>query len=143
MAVYISRSLAGGDANVPAGPAEASFGDMPTDHWAFKYIEYAVSHSVVEGYARRGYQPGVVVDRGQMPVFVSRAKGWVHIGDDMTTAPELFPDIPAGYWCGTAMEACVDNGVVQGYDDGLYHPEWVVRRDQMAVYVARAFGLPT
>jgi hypothetical protein len=30
---------------------------------------------------------------------------------------------------------------VAGYPDGLYHPEVVVTRDQMAVYVARAFGL--
>ena len=27
------------------------------------------------------------------------------------------------------------------YEDGYYRPEWVVTRDQMAVYVARAFGL--
>jgi len=31
--------------------------------------------------------------------------------------------------------------VVNGYEDGLYHPEIVVTRDQMAVYVARAFEL--
>ena len=29
-----------------------------------------------------------------------------------------------------------------GYSDGGYHPEHVCRRDQMAVYVARAFQLP-
>jgi hypothetical protein len=39
------------------------------------------------------------------------------------------------------VEYCVENDVVQGYDDGFYHPEIVVARDQMAVYVARAFGL--
>jgi len=32
--------------------------------------------------------------------------------------------------------------VVNGYDDGNYHPEIAVTRDQMAVYVARAFELP-
>jgi hypothetical protein len=39
------------------------------------------------------------------------------------------------------IEHCVENGVVQGYEDGYYHPDYVVTRDQMAVYVARAFGL--
>ena len=39
------------------------------------------------------------------------------------------------------MEYCVENGVVAGYLGGLYHPDYVVTRDQMAVYVARAFGL--
>jgi hypothetical protein len=33
--------------------------------------------------------------------------------------------------------------VTLGYPDGLYHPEYACTRDQMAVYVARAFQLPT
>ena len=40
MAVYMGRSMAGGDAQVPTGPAVATFPDVPTDHWAFKYVEY-------------------------------------------------------------------------------------------------------
>jgi hypothetical protein len=32
--------------------------------------------------------------------------------------------------------------VVKGYDDGTYRPGDPVTRDQMAVYVARAFKLP-
>ncbi len=141
MAVYISRALAGGDAHVPAGPAAASFTDVPSEHWAYRYVEYAVGHGVVEGYDSTHYRPELVVDRGQMAVFVARAQAWVKIGDDMTTAPELFSDVPAGFWAGTAIKACVDHAVVQGYLDGLYHPGDTVTRDQMAVYVARAFEL--
>jgi hypothetical protein len=73
---------------------------------------------------------------------VARSQGWVNLGDDMTTAPQVFPDVPAGFWAGTAVKACVDHAVVQGYLDGLYHPDDPVTRDQMAVYVARAFELP-
>ncbi len=142
MAVYIARALAGGDGNVPAGPVQASFGDVPTNHWAYKYIEYAVSHAVVQGYDPTHYVPDAVVDRGQMAVFVARSQGWVNLGDDMTTAPQVFPDVPAGFWAGTAVKACVDHAVVQGYLDGLYHPSDPVTRDQMAVYIARAFQLP-
>jgi hypothetical protein len=45
------------------------------------------------------------------------------------------------FWAYTHVEYCVEHSVVAGYDDGMYHPEWVVTRDQMAVYIARAFGL--
>ncbi len=76
-----------------------------------------------------------------MAVFVARAKGWVSINDAMNTAPELFPDVLAGYWAGTAVKACVDHGVVKGYN-GWYQPTWIVTRDQMAVFMARAFQLP-
>ncbi|MGD0110838.1 MAG: FG-GAP-like repeat-containing protein [Armatimonadota bacterium] len=55
MAVYISRALAGGDSGVPTGPATATFSDVPTDYWAFKYVEYAVDHDVVKGYSDGTY----------------------------------------------------------------------------------------
>jgi hypothetical protein len=142
MAVYIARALAGGDAAVPAGPAQATFADVPTTYWAYRHIEYDYDEGVVTGYDATRYAPGDPVDRGQMAVFVARARGWVKIGDDMTTAPELFPDVPAGFWAGTAVKACVDNQVVRGYGDGLYRPEIQVARDQMAVYIAKAFELP-
>jgi PKD repeat protein len=141
MAVYLARALAGGDAGVPEASPPATFEDVPQDHWACKYVEYAVEQEVVQGYDATSYAPEVEVDRAQMAVFVARAKGWVGLADDMATAPQLFPDVPAAFWSGTAIEACVDNGVVQGYQDGHYYPGNVVTRDQMAVYVARAFAL--
>ena len=143
MAVYIARAIAGGDSAVPDASAPATFDDVSDTNstWAWKYVEYAVAHDVVQGYDENTYAPEVEVDRGQMAVFIARGKGWVILGEDMTTAPELFPDVPAGFWAGTAVETCVDNGVVQGYLDGNYHPTDIVTRDQMAVYVARAFGL--
>jgi len=141
MAVYVARAMAGGDANVPADPMTTSFDDVPVTHWAHQYVEYAISHDVVRGYDDGFYRPAEDVDRGQMAVYVARARGWVAIDDDMTTAPQVFPDVPAAFWAGTAVQACVAHGVVQGYDDGNYYPANIVTRDQMAVYVARAFGL--
>ncbi|NIR02561.1 MAG: hypothetical protein GTN78_20570, partial [Gemmatimonadales bacterium] len=52
-----------------------------------------------------------------------------------------FADVPADDWAHRYVEYCAEQGVAGGYGDGLYHPEWQVARDQMAVYIARAFGL--
>ena len=139
MAVYIARALAGNDGNVPPFAGAPTFPDTDANYWALKYVEYAVSHDVLAGYDDGQYHPGLPVDRGQMAVYVARAKGWVVIGEDMTQAPELFPDVPAGYWAGTAVQECMEHQVVAGYDDGLYRPEQTVTRDQMATYVARGF----
>jgi len=57
-------------------------------------------------------------------------------------SPHGFPDVATTFWAYTQVEYCAAQGVVQGYDDGYYHPERQVTRDQMAVYVARAFELP-
>ena len=139
MAVYIARALAGNDGSVPQFAGAPTFPDVPDTFWALKYVEYAVDQGVVTGYGDGTYHPNLPVDRGQMAVYVARAKGWVAIGDDMTQAPEIFPDVPAGYWAGLAVQECVEHEVVAGYDDGLYRPAQTVTRDQMAMYVARAF----
>ncbi len=73
MAVFVARGIAGGDSSVPAGPTTASFSDVPTGYWAYKYVEYARSHGVVGGYSDGTYRPVVPVTRDQMAVFVYRA----------------------------------------------------------------------
>ncbi len=88
------------------------------------------------------YNPLLTVTRDQMAVFIARARGWVTLGEDMATEDLLFPDVPEGHWAGAAIKACVDNGVVKGYLDGYYRPGGQVTRDQMAVFIARGFGLP-
>ena len=51
------------------------------------------------------------------------------------------PDVGPKPWVYPYVEQRVEHGVVNGYDDGYYHPEIIVTRDQMAVYIARAFDL--
>jgi PKD repeat protein len=141
MATYTARALAGGDSGVPDGPGTPTFPDVDTNFWAFKYVEYAVSQDVVQGYDDGYYHPEIVLDRGQMAVFIARAVA----GDDASVpdgpATPTFPDVDTGFWSYKHIEYCVDQGIVGGYEDGLYHPEIPVTRDQMAVYVARALPL--
>jgi len=76
MAVFVARGMAGGDSNVPSGPSTATFPDVPVspvEHWAYKYVEYAVDNNVVGGYGDGTYRPGNPVTRDQMAVFVYRA----------------------------------------------------------------------
>jgi len=148
MAVYISRALAGGDAHVPSGPATATFSDVPTDHWAYQWVEYAVANDIVQGYSPTIYGPDVIVDRGQMAVFVARAIVTPTDRPDLPsyTPPETatFPDVATDHWAYKYIEYIAQDSVAvtQGYDDGNYRPDAIVTRDQMAVYVQRAFQLP-
>jgi len=146
MAVFIARGIAGGDAGVPTGPAQASFGDIPTEHWAFRHIEFLRAEKVVSGYPDGDYRPNDIVDRGQMAVFLARARA----GDDtnLPAAPAqpTFPDVtPTGVrsWCYSHVEYLAAEGIVFGYPDGLYRPELPCTRGQMAVYLTRLFNLPS
>ncbi len=146
MAVYIARAIAGGDANVPRDHIVASFTDVPTDYWAFHYIEYTAEFNVVRGYPEGDYKPSLPVDRGTMAVYIARAIAPFAERPDLPSYQRpvipTFTDVPTQYWSYKYVEYCVDRGVVQGFADGLYHPERVVTRDQMAVYITRAFELP-
>jgi hypothetical protein len=141
MAVFISRALAGGDSSVPDGPDTATFDDVPTDHWAYKHVEYCVANDIVQGYDPVTYGPAAAVGRDAMAVFISRAVAGgddnVPVGPDTAT----FDDVPTDQWAYKYVEYCAAEGIVQGYDPVTYGPTVTVSRDQMAVFIARAFGL--
>ncbi len=161
MAVYIARALAGGDGNVPAGPPTASFLDVPNTgygedgtepYWAYKYIEYCAdpAQDVVKGYDDGTYRPLELVNRGQMAAYIGRALagGDSFFASYTPTGGPTFPDVSdtgygesgtEPYWAYKYVEYIADAGVTQGYPDGNYYPEVVVGRDQMAVYISRAF----
>jgi len=142
MAVFISRALARGDAGVPPGPAIPTFPDVPRTYWAYRYIEFASARNVVTGLPDGTYQPTVEVDRAQMAVFIARAVA----GSDAAVPPgpptPTFPDVPTDFWAYKHVEFCRAQQIVFGYLDGLYHPEIMVARDQMAVFIQRTFDLP-
>ena len=65
-----------------------------------------------------------------------------------------FTDAPMtpepSFWAARQIIACATANIVEGYEDGLYHPEVLITRDQMAVYITRALlrpdgdaGIPT
>jgi len=152
MAIYVARALAGGDGNVPPGPPTPSFLDVPATDICYKYIEYAHGSEVVSGYPDGLYHPEYEVDRGQMAVFIARAMadpvgepGMVGYVPPVTpTFADVTPDALDPYQvCYKYVEYIADDrrNVTHGYPDGLYHPEYVVTRGLMAIYVARAFGL--
>jgi len=148
MAIFVSRAMAGGDAMVPSGPEEASFPDVPVGHWAYRYVEYAHASDVVRGYADGSYLPEAPLDRGQMAIFIARAivtpPGEAGLADYTPPETPTFEDVTAdGAWavCFKYVEYIAEVGIVHGYPDGLYHPENLCTRDQMAAYVSRAFHL--
>jgi hypothetical protein len=143
MAVYIARGDAGGDGNVPDGPPQATFNDVPTDHWAYKYVEYCSDNEIVAGYDEVTYGPTGTVTRDQMAVFIARAHA---DGDGNVPSGGIVPrfnDVPTQHWAYKYVEYCADQDVVQGYDEVTYFPDAIVTRGQMAVFICRAFNLPT
>jgi competence protein ComEC len=121
---------------------------VPETYWAYRYIEYVAAADVVQGYPGGNYRPEETVNRGQMAVYIARAvatpTGDAGVPEVPEGTPPTFPDVTASNdwaWCFRYVEFIAGLDIVQGYLDGTYRPANVVTRDQMAVYIARAFEL--
>ena len=56
-------------------PAQATFGDVPTNHPFFQFIEALVASEITAGCGNGNYCPNNPVTRGQMAVFLATALG--------------------------------------------------------------------
>jgi DNA-binding beta-propeller fold protein YncE len=141
MAVYLARATVNRPIDIVHGPYPAHFSDVPMEHWAYSQVEHVYREGIASGYEDGTYRPGEAVTRDQMAVFVARAM----TGGDASvpTGPPTahFSDVPTDHWAFKHVEYLRAEGVTGGYPDGSYRPEEAVTRDQLAVYVARAFDL--
>ena len=117
---------------------------MDTGFWAYKYIEYCHKKGVVAGYDDGLYHPGDSVDRTQIAVYMARtlAGGDAKVPEPDPERNPSFPDVPKEFWAYKYIEYCHTHGIVQGYGDNKYHPEIILTRDQMALFITRTFNLP-
>ena len=112
------------------------FDDTPLDYWATPYIEVIYQAGYTTGYGgTTDFKPDYEVTREQMAVFILRALNDIP-ADDCTTAP--FSDVPADRWSCKYVKRLVELGITSGIGQGLFNPEGVVTREQMAAFIIRA-----
>jgi hypothetical protein len=77
-----------------------------------------------------------------MAIFLLRAR---HGSDYVPPeATGVFQDVPTNYWAAAWIEQLAEEGITAGCSvtPNLYCPTTPVTRDQMAVFLVRAFNLP-
>ena len=73
MAAFLLRAL--GEFN-PTAPATPRFADVPATHPFYAFIDQMWVRGITKGCGGGNYCPEMVVNRGQMAVFLVRAFGW-------------------------------------------------------------------
>ncbi len=116
-----------------------SFPDVPTGHQFYKFIETLFHKGVTTGCVGGGYCPGNPVTRAQMAVFLLKSKfGEAHVPPPCTGT--VFPDVPCtGSGFDPWIEELAGLGITGGCGGGLYCPNSAVTRQQMAVFLLKAF----
>jgi hypothetical protein len=142
MAVFLERAMRGSD-TLPAATGVV-FADVSTSYWAATSVEALYADGVTGGCATGPlrYCPDTNVTRAQMAVFLLRAKHGKTYAPPSATG--VFADVPTTYWAAAWIEQLYHDGVTTGCSASPlnYCPESNVSRDQMAVFLDRAFGLP-
>ena len=60
---------------IPERVSGQTFDDVPTDYWAFSFIEIFAGNGITNGCGNDNYCPEEPVTRAQMAVFLVRASG--------------------------------------------------------------------
>ncbi|MDH5373084.1 MAG: S-layer homology domain-containing protein, partial [Acidimicrobiia bacterium] len=98
-------------------------------------IEFVAALGITVGCGPQLYCPSRPVTRGEMAAYLNRA---LSLPD---TTADYFTD-DAGSLFENDINRLAASGITVGCDIGLYCPDGSVRRDEMAAFLNRAFGLP-
>ncbi len=140
MAVFLLRGEHG--ATFQPGPATGSiFSDVKADTYLAKWIEALAKEKITTGCGGRYYCPSEAVTRASMAVFLLRARHGAAYRPPHARG-DVFRDVPLGTFLIDWIEQLAAEGITSGCGAGIFCPNQIVTRGEMAVFLARAFGQP-
>ena len=109
------------------------YSDCSADLWCNNAISTLSNMGIIDGYEDGTFRPYAKITRAQ---FAKIAVGFFE-----TTKSDYqgyFSDVPANAWFSDYVEAAVNAGLIQGFQDGTYRPNDYITRAQACVIVNRA-----
>jgi hypothetical protein len=122
---------------VDEGGPVATFNDVPTDYWAWAFIETLAASGITAGCGNDNYCPQSPVTRAQMAVFLERGIHGSNYSPPAATG-NTFLDVAATDFAASFIEQFYLDGITGGCGNNNYCPNVAVTRDQMAVFLLRA-----
>lgn len=132
-AAILIRALQPGGSAGAAKPASSGFSDVPAAHWASREIAIAGQAGIVDGVSPGTFEPDAVITRAQMAAMLARA---MKLGASSATKA-AFTDVRADYWAYPYIKALTAQGALQGYEPGMFRPEYPVMRAETAALMNR------
>jgi hypothetical protein len=137
MAAFIIRALYGEAFTYSGAPY---FNDVSTTHAYFKYIQKMRELGITVGCTTTTYCPAAPVTRGEMSVFLVRARLGLTSNDSFAySSTPYFNDVPPGHVFYAFIQKMKELGITAGCTANSYCAESPNTRGQMAVFVTRNF----
>ena len=109
------------------------FTDVEDDDWFASATRFVSSHELFQGFPDGSFRPDTPMNRAMLVTVLYRLENQ----PDASLSELLYPDTDASSWYGEALKWGTENGVITGYDDGLYRPDQAVSRQEMALILYR------
>lgn len=110
---------------------------------ATKFVaEYEAADKVtyIQGMDKNHFQPAGNATRGQLATMLARlSKDY----DASKTYTGKAPDVENGKWYSNAVNFAINQGIMNGFEDGMFRPTENIRRGEFAAMLARYLGLNT
>lgn len=119
-------------------PPNPTFNDVAPGSTFYQYVETAVAHSIISGYADGSFRPNNNVTRGQLSKIIVLAEGWPLENPQTPT----FNDVAYGSAFYQYVETAYAHHVISGYADGTFRPGNSATRSQICKIVAQAITQP-
>lgn len=120
--------LGTGTASKPA----INLSDISYDAWYMEYVYEAYINGWMTGYSNGTFGPSDKLTRGQFATILYRMEG-----APAQNYVNRFPDVLDGRFYSVAISWGVENGIITGYENGLFGPEDNVTREQLATLFYR------
>ena len=139
MAIFILRGIHG-SAYIPPTATGTVFSDVAINSFGVGWIEQFAREGITSGCGEDMYCPDANVTRAQMAIFLLKGR---HGSSYVPPAARgVFPDVQIGSFAADWIEQFAVEGITSGCSSSDYCPDANVTRDQMAVFLVRAFNLP-
>ena len=95
-------------------------------------MAYVYENGIMNGVADRVFEPNAPVNRAMFVTMLHRIAG-----EPAVSQASVFSDVPAGSWFTDAVVWASAQGIVDGYDSGLFGPSDSLTREQLATILYR------
>ena len=110
-----------------------TFYDVNSGHWFYKGVEAMNASGLLRGISDTQFDPYSYMTRGMVVTLLYRFTGEPSI----TGFRNPFPDVYAGQYYTNAIIWASANGIVLGYDNGLFAPHDMMTHEQFATVLYR------
>ena len=120
----------------PEQPESLPFTDVSSGEWYYDAVAYVYEKGLMDGTSAVTFDPGAVLTRAMTAQVL-----WNLAGSPAAPGGAGFTDVAAGAWYNNAISTMANAGILDGYEDGSFHPNGYITRAEFATIAVRFFDL--